>query len=774
MGIATAAFILMYILDELSYDRYNSRYKRIFRIECQLSVNGKINNYAKISGPYAPTLMDMSSSIEKVTRFVPLRSVILRTGERMFPETGIFFADQSVFDVFTLHRVYGNLSHALISPYTAVLTRSTSEKYFGKTNPVGKYITTTNNRHYLIMAVIEDIPQNSHLKFDGLFSLISLKRTSALNSPDTRVGWNYWFLNCYSYVLLKEGVSPNQLSLNCAILYNRYMKDEGKKFDATFFPVFTPLADLHLGATYQEDQQTGSMDNLFIFAGIALLILSLASINYMNLATASAVTRAHEVGIRKVLGSKRSLIVRQFMAESLIFAVISTFFTLAIIELLLPLFNALVEKNINFGPLQRPFLVGGILLISLITGALSGIYPANYLSDYEPYAVIRSSFRHGKMGSNLRKGLVTIQLIISIGLIFSAITIHNQYNYLNNHYSGFNSKDIITADLRDTSFYRKYPAFRKELLSKPGIVNVATSSTVPGSPHWLFAIKLLKNKKLQDFATRGLVINNLFLDLYQIPLLEGFVPHDSLIRKKSILINETAAIKMGWKRNAVGKKILISDFDAANDTLTITGVIHDYNYSSLHTAIEPLIIFLSNERQTMISIKCRSGSASSLIPLVKETANRLGLKTILNCKLLESQLKSQYVLEKKESQFLILFAILSAIIAGIGLLGLTSFITQKQSKENGIRKVLGATSDQIVFKLMLELFVPLLIAYTIAIPIAWMFTSFWLKNFAFYITPDLTALVITALLSFGVAILFVTFHIIRAAISKPYVSVKYE
>jgi len=774
MGIATAAFILMYILDEFSYDRYNLKSKRIYRIESRLSVNGRINNYARVSGPYAPTLKDLSPAIEKVARFVSLRSVILRTGERMFPETGIFFADQSVFDVFTLHRVYGNLNHALISPYTAVLTRSISEKYFGKANPVGKYITTTNNRHYLIMAVIEDVPHNSHLKFDGLFSLNSLKRTSSMNSPDTRVGWNYWFLNCYSYILLKEGATPSQLTASCKTVYDKYMKSEGKKFDATFAPILTPLVDLHLGETFQDDQQTGNMNNLIIFAGIALLILSLASINYMNLATASAVTRTHEVGIRKVLGSQRGLIVRQFMSEALIFAIISTFFTLAIIELLLPAFNALVEKNIVFGPLQRPFLIGGILLISLITGALSGIYPAQYLSNYEPYAVIRSSFRHGKMGTNLRKGLVTIQLIISIGLIFSAITVRNQYAYLNNHYCGFNSKDIITADLRDTSFFRKYPAFRKELLSKPGIVNVATSSSVPGIPHWLFAYKLLKNKKLQDFASRGLIINNSFLDLYHITLMQGTIPHDSLARKKSILINETAALKMGWNKNAVGKKILISDFDTEKETLVIAGVIHDYNYNSLHTAIEPLIIFLSNERQTMISIKCKEGAGPLLIPLVKETANKLGLKTILNCKLLDDQLQSQYTLERKVSKLISLLALLSIIIAGIGLLGLTSFITQKQSKENGIRKVLGATSDQIVMKVFRELFIPVLIAYVIAIPLAWLFTSFWLKTFAFYITPGLASLLITALISFGVAILFMAFHIIKAAISQPYESVKYE
>ncbi len=774
MGIATAAFILMYILDELSYDRYNLKSKRIYRIECQLAVNGKVNNYAKIGGPYAPTLKDLSPAIENVTRFVSLRSVILRTGERMYTETGIFFADQSVFNVFTLHRVYGNLNHALISPYTAVLTRSTSEKYFGKANPVGKYITTTNNRHYLIMAVIEDVPHNSHLRFDGLFSLNSLKRTSSKNSPDTRAGWNYWFLNCYSYILLKDGASPNQLTASCKILYEKYMRSEGKKFDATFVPILTSLVDLHLGEPFQEDQQTGSMNNLIIFASIALLILFLASINYMNLATASAVTRTHEVGIRKVLGSKRSLIIRQFMSEALIFAVISTFLTLAIIELLLPAFNSLVEKHIVFDPLQRPFLIGGILLISLITGALSGIYPAKYFSDYEPYAVIRSSFRQGNMGIHLRKTLVTIQLIISIGLIFSAITVRNQYTYLTSHYCGFNSKDIITADLRDTSFYRKYPAFRRELLSKQGIVTVATSSSVPGSPHWLFAYKLLKNKTLQDFASRGLVINNSFLDLYHITLSQGTVPHDSVTRNKSILVNETAALKMGWKGNAVGKKIVITDFDAANDTLVITGVVHDYNYTSLHTAIEPLIIFLSNERQMVISIKCKEGYGPSLIPLVKETANKLGLKTILNCKILDNQLESQYIFERKVSQLIGLLGILSAIIAGIGLLGLTSFITQKQSKENGIRKVLGATSDQIVLKILGELFRPVIIAYVIAIPLAWLFTSFWYTSFAYYITPSFASLLITALISFGVAILFMVFHIVKAAISRPYVSVKYE
>lgn len=775
IALASAAFIMMYIIDELSYDRYHIKHDRIYRIQSQLTINGKLTRYAKISGPYAPTLKEMSTSIEKVARFHLLRSVVLRTNERMYTETGIYFADQSVFDIFTFHKVYGNLHHALISPFTAVLTRSTAERYFGNLNPVGKFITTTNNKKYLITAVIEDVPYNSHLKFDGLFSLVTLKANNP-NSPDSRQSWNYWFMNCYSYILIKPGTNIAQLNTVSKKLFQQQMESEGRKFNALYNPVFTPLTELHLNSSFQEDQQTGSFFTLYIFLGIALLILSLASINYMNLATAKSVSRMREVSVRKMLGSIKGLIIWQFIVEALVFFFIATLLTLATVELLLHSFNYLVDKEISFNPLQRPYLIAGIFLISIFTGVISGFYPANYLSRFEPMAIMRGNFNQDKIGSSLRKSLVSFQLVISIILTFGAICIHSQYTYLNNKYPGFDQKNVVTTDLRDISFFSKYPIFRKDLLKNPAIVEVTTSSGVPGNLHGLMVIKTEQQDSLKDFAIKGLKVNDSFFSFYKLTFATGGLPKDTAKYAKTVIINETAAAKLGWKNLSIGKRILIANNSDTTqyDTLNISAVVHDFNFASFHNAIEPLIIFLSLKRETFISIKGTPGSSQSLIPIIKQTARKLGLKTSLNCISLNELLKKQYTIEQKLSELISIFAILSVFIAAIGLLGLSSFTTEKLTKENGIRKVLGASSEQIAYRLFTEVFKLVIISYCIAIPIAWTISEMWLSNFAFHYSPGPLILIGTALITIGWALFTMSFHIFRAAFAKPYKAVKYE
>lgn len=776
VGLVSAVFIMMYILDELSYDKYNVNHERIYRVQSQFNINGKVTNYAKTPGPYAPTLKDLSPSIEKVARFHLLRSVVLRTNDRMYTETAIYFADQSVFDAFTFHRIYGNINHALISPYTAVLTRSTSERYFGKTNPVGKYITTTNNKKYLITAVIEDVPYNSHLNFDGLFSLVTFKVNNPKNSPDSREPWNYWFMNCYSYILMKPGTDVTQLSSASNKLYHQHMESEGRKINAQYNPIFTPLVDLHLNNGFQEDQRTGNLNNLYIFLGIALLILTLASINYMNLATARSVSRTREVGIRKMLGSVRTLIIRQFIIEALIFFFIATIFTLVVVELFIPSFNSLVDKGIIFNPLQRPILITGIFLISTLTGIVSGFYPANYLSRFEPVSILRGNFRQSNAGSRLRKGLVTFQLVISIFLTFGAICIHNQYSFLNNKYPGFDQKNVVTTDLRDISFFKKYPAFRAALLKKPGIVAVTSSSGIPGNLHGLIVIKTEQRNILKDYAIKILGVNDSFFDFYKLSFLSGGLPKDTSKYKKSVVINESAASKLGWPGVAIGKRILIANNNDSTrfDTLNVSGVVHDFNYASFHIAVDPLIIFLSLKRETFISVKSTPTVSKSLIPVINQTARELGLMTSLNCISLDDLLKQQYSVEQKLSELMSIFVFLSVFIAAIGLLGLSSFTTEKMNKENGIRKVLGATPNHIAMLLFTEVFIPVFIAYCIAVPVAWIVTRIWLTGFAFHYNPGPGTFIVTALFTFIWTFLAMSFHILRSSFAKPFEAVKYE
>lgn len=575
---------------------------------------------------------------------------------------------------------------------------------------------------------------------------------------------------------MKPGTNITQLKAASKKLYQQHMESEGRKFNAHYNPIFTPLTGLHLNSNFQEDQQTGNIYNLYILLGIALFILSLASINYMNLATARSVSRMREVGIRKMLGSIRGLIIWQFIVEALIFFFIATILTLATVELLLPSFNYLVDKEISFNPLQRPYLITGIFLISILTGVISGFYPANYLSRFEPVSILRGNFKQDKIGSSLRKGLVSFQLIISIILVFGAICIHNQYIFLNNKYLGFDHKNIVTTDLRDISFFSKYPLLRKALLKNPSIVAVTTSSGVPGNLHGLIVIKTEQQDSLKDFAIKRLKVNDSFFNFYKLTFVAGGLPKDTVKYKKSVIINETAAIKLCWKDLSIGRRILIANNSDTTryDTLNISGIVRDFNFASFHNAIEPLIIFLSLKRETFISIKGTQGSSQLLIPVIKQTARELGLKTSLNCISLNDLLKKQYNIEQKLSELINIFAFLSVIIAAIGLLGLSSFITEKMAKENGIRKVLGATSEQIAYRLYTEVLILVIISYSIAVPIAWVVTGMWLSDFAFHYNAGFLILIETALITMGWALFTMSFHILRAAFTKPYEAVKYE
>ena len=575
---------------------------------------------------------------------------------------------------------------------------------------------------------------------------------------------------------MKPGEDINQLNAVSKKLYQQHMESEGRKFNALYKPIFTPLTDLHLNSTFQEDQQTSSFYNLYVFFGIAFLILSLASINYMNLATARSVSRTRELGIRKMLGSNRSLIIWQFMVEALVFFFIATILTLVVVELLLPSFNFLVDKKINFNPLQRPYLIMGIFLISILTGIISSIYPANYLSRFEPVSILRGNFRQSKTGSSLRKGLVSFQLIISIMLTFGAICVHNQYNFLNNKYPGFDQKNVVTTDLRDISFFKKYPVFRDALLRKPGIVAVTTSSGVPGNLHGLMVVKIEQRDSLKDYAIKGLNVNDSFFNFYNLAFVSGGLPKDTAKYKNTVIINETGASKLGWAGIAIGKRIFIAnDNDTTRyDTLNISGVVRDFNFESFHNAIEPLIIFLSTKRETFISVKGNAGSTQTLIPVIKQTAHELGLKTSLNCISLDDLLEKQYALDQKLSKLISIFAFLSVFIAAIGLLGLSSFITEKKAKENGVRKVLGATSDQIVYRLLKEILLLVIFAYCIAASLAWVGTKMWLSDFAFHYIAGPMIFIATALITMGWAIFAMSFHILRAALAKPNETVKYE
>ncbi len=520
------------------------------------------------------------------------------------------------------------------------------------------------------------------------------------------------------------------------------------------------------------------MAYIYVFAAVAIFILLLASINYMNLATARAANRAREVGLRKVVGANQGQLAFQFLSESILLSAAALILSFALIQLLLPAFNELSGKKLAFSLLTDPGILLGIVGIGLLTGLLSGIYPAVVLSSYQPAMVLKGKLQTGIKGSWLRKGLVTFQLIISVIMITGTIVIYNQLSFMQNADMGFDQNNVMVVEIQDTAFRKKTDKFREELLQNPSILAASISNGAPGGQNGIQVMRVEKDNKMQEYALNLIPCDYNFPELLKLKFVAGrtFNREMGTDKLEAVIINEATATAMGWGKNALGKKIHFGfELDGSGGRmLKVIGVVKDFNFTSLHNKVEPLVMFIPDFPSNLLLIRLKQDYTQATLDYISSKWTQFGANRPFDYYFLDKEYKDKYQSESKLGTVFATFSALSIFIALLGLLGLSSFTAMQRSKEIGIRKVLGSSVEAILKMLYRESVILVLIACAVAIPVAHYFLNDWLGNFAYHTEITWITYLLSGLASLSVAILSVSFHAIKAATSNPVNSIKYE
>ncbi len=498
----------------------------------------------------------------------------------------------------------------------------------------------------------------------------------------------------------------------------------------------------------------------------------------MNLATARAATRAREVGLRKVVGANRSQLASQFLSESVLLSAAALLISFALMQLFLPAFNELSGKKLTFSFLSDPNILIGIIMITLLTGFLSGLYPAVVLSSFQPAMVLKGKLHTGNKGTWMRKVLVTFQLVISVVMITGTLVIYNQLTFMRDANVGFDKSNVMVVEVQDTTFRKKIDNFREELLQNPSILAASMSRGVPGGGNGIQVMRVEKDNKMQEYALNLIPCDYEFPELLKLEFIAGrsFNRDMGTDKNEAVIINESTAEAMGWGKNALGKKIHYGfEIDGSGgQMLKVIGVVKDFNYTSLHNKIEPLVMFIPQFPFNILTIRLKPGHSQATIDYIQDKWNQFGANRPFDYYFLDKDYESKYQSESKLGTVFATFAGLSIFIALLGLLGLSSFIAMQRSKEIGIRKVLGSSVEGILRMLYRESVILVLIACAIAIPLAHYFLNDWLDNFAYHMQITWVTYLLAAITSFVVAIISVSFHAIKAATANPVNSIKYE
>ncbi len=596
-GLTVTILIILFIQDELTYDQHHELHERVYRLESDFTLDNKNHKFGATQIPLGPTLMDEYPEIINYARCAPVGTLYIVDEDREFQEDSIWFADSTFFQLFTHEFTHGDPGSALNRPNTMVITENFASRHFGQENPIGENLTDIDNNIYEITGVIRNLPGNSHMKFNGLMSSLTLAEQIGLERFNDRSAGSFWNIGIYSYILLAENGSMQDVMDKFPGFYDKYMKELGDQIKGGFDLMATPLADIHLNPTVLEyDLPKGNRSYVYIFLFAALFILVIASINYMNMATARSARRSREVGIRKVSGSSRGMLIRQFLGESLFITLISFILSLILVKLLLPGFNDLSDKSLQFGILAMSEVVLSGLLIALVVGFVSGLYPAFYLSRFNPVVVLKG-LATGGGGGSFRRALVLVQFTISVLMIIGTLIVSGQLKFMKTTDLGFNKDDLMVMTVRDTTLRKSFESFRTEIMTHPEILGAAQSNTNPGSNVGIVVQRIEREGgELLDKAVNRYSVDYHYVDLMGIEIMLGRNYDRSMGTDitNAFIINEVAANEFGWGEDALGKRWQLGinlDGPPQRDGEVI-GVFKDFHYASLHNKIEPIVLVL--------------------------------------------------------------------------------------------------------------------------------------------------------------------------------------
>jgi len=776
IGLASFIFIILYIDDELNYDKYHENVESIYRVNRLYNSNDVDEDAATLSFPAGPTLvLDYPNIVKTQVRFFnnlqtqwffdyqKTEDEVIRYNEPRF-----MLADSTVFDVFTFPFIEGDPETALDNPGTIVVTKSTAEKYFGDESAIGKVLRVEEGINFEITGVIEDLPTQSHFKIDILGSLNTFRQFNRNGQfPQTWI-WN----PCWTYVQLHDGINPDLLDERFPEFYQNHYNDL-RDADVTLY--LQSLTDIHLKSHHVYEMRPNSnMVYVYILSIVAAIILILACINFMNLATASSAGRAKEIGIKKVFGSQKKSLILQFLGEAVVQSFVAMLIAIIIVELLIPGYNNFTGKIITPSFLVELKILGFIVAVAFVVGLISGTYPAFILSSFKPLKVLKGALKSGAKSGTARKVLVIIQFSISISLIIGSLIVFAQLKFLRNAELGF-KKDHIINIRRVGPLFNNYEAFRQELLSHKNIDFVTGAEDYLGINHNTRDYEVEGLTPGQRFYIPTFLVDWDFIETFDIKVVEGRAfsrdfPSDTV---NAVMINETMAKDLGWSNEeAIGKKITSRDGDER-----VIGVYKDFNAMSLHRSVNKFILDMFRRPDIfarVISIRFSSNNYQEVLKHIENTWSEFVPTRPFEYQFFDQQLDDLYKDELRFGRFSVMLTILAIIIASMGLVGLTSFLAEQRTKEIGIRRALGSSAGAIIGLMAKEFLWLLLVANAISWPITYYFTTNWLESYSKHISINWGIYILSGVLTLVIAMTIITYRAYRTAMLNPAQTLRYE
>ncbi|MDW7690246.1 FtsX-like permease family protein [Flammeovirgaceae bacterium SG7u.111] len=774
-GIAACLLILLFVKDEMSYDRYHKNADNIYRVSREwFGQDGKTSlHLGHLAPPFKPLLLnDFEGTILEGVRLLS-DGPLITYGEKKIVEEHTFFAEASIFNIFSYEMVKGNPETALSEPNSLVMTESTAQKYFGDEEPIGKMVNYDNLTEMKVTGIIKDVPQNSHFHFDILASFSTVENFFGEEEMMTNFGSN----NYSTFLLLPEGYNPDDLESQFPSFLNNHLQTTSNGIKPEQYNKFhlMPLTDIHLHSHLDSEiEANGDIAYIYIYSVVALFILLIAAINFMNLSTARSVKRSKEVGVRKVMGANKLTLIRQFLVESIIVTFLAVILAMVIVTFAMPYFNDFAQKAIDLH-LNDPFIWFTLAGVTILVGLMAGSYPAFVLSSFRPIAVLKALPQSGKKGAGLRSALVVLQFTISIALIVGVAIVHQQLDFVKTKSLGFDEANILSLPSSD-EIGEQFDMIKEQLEAHPGIVSVSNSSRVPsgrlldsqGTTAEVGGEMVVINSRIADIH-----VGHDFFKTYGMEITEGRgfnkeIASDSL---DAFVLNESAVNAIGWENpeEAINKKITYG-----GRTGYLAGIVKDFHFENLRQPIVPIIFLVSPRRNRNVSIKFVPEKRDEVVAMLQEKWSYLRPGHPFDYQVISDRFDQQYGDEERLSELITLFSGLAIIIACLGLFGLASFTAEQRTKEIGIRKVLGASVGQ-VFMLLIKGIVALVgISLVLASPIAYYFMDQWLGEFAYSTSINLWAFVIAGVVALLIAISTVGYQALKAAIANPVKSLRSE
>lgn len=760
LGLATFLLIVFYVFDELSYDRYNTKADRIYRVNTDLKAGDNETSFAITAPPVADAMVKEFPEVERSMRIGGGANIRFKKGDQIIEEKDAFYCDAGIFDIFTLPLLHGNPKTALIEPHSIVISKKLALKYFNTIDAVGKSLFLVSDSSLLkVTGVMENMPAQSHFKADIFLSM----------QPNTDNSWSHF--NTSTYILLKQGANRKKLESKFAGLIRKNAST--KAFDYNKFETggnyiklsLTPLTSIHLQSNRQRELGiNGNIEYIYVFSAIAIFILVLACINFMNLSTARSANRAREVGVRKVLGSPRKFLIAQFLSESVLVTLIATAIAVLAAWALLPWFNQVSGKNLIITAQILFWLVPSLLIIVMVVGILAGSYPAFFLSAFQPVDVLKGRLSAGFKGSALRSFLVVFQFAISIFLIIGTLVVYNQLAYIKNKDLGFNRNQVLI--IKNVTAVNNPKVLQGQLKQLPGVLNTTLTQYLP-TAH-ISALNYVSAGTVKNIETQFWPVDADYMNTMGMKLVQGRNFNEQFLTdSSSVIINQTMAKMINYNGDPAAKISAGKDYK-------IIGVVKDFNFSSLRDNITPLVLVMRRDWFVSLSVRLNTGNLPALMQQIENKWRALVPGQQFEYSFMDDDFTALYDNEQRMGKLFMIFTTLAIIIACLGLFGLAAYSAEQRNREIGIRKVLGAGVTTLVAMLSKDFVKLVLIAIAIATPLAWLIMQKWLQGFAYRTNIQWWVFVFTGMGALVIAFATISFQSVKAALANPVKSLKSE